>query len=113
MTIYVIRSTDEFDNGAIVQVTTYASSVAVWRNSSADYLIEEHQDATPEEQAQVDALNEWLYDNYNNGAHWIVETTDRAQHVVALREKSIDQYKRELSRHWNIVEDHAAEIRAA
>lgn len=117
MTIYVIRN-DEFEANEIVDVTNREASAKHWLSlgrGETSYRIEEQADATEEEAATVEALKDWLIDNYEKGAHWIYETTSTQQFVVELRERAgdIDAYKASLSRHWEVIEDYAADIRAA
>ena len=111
MTIYVITSAAFPDD--IVEVTRYASSADFWRKSKNDWIVTEAPAATAEELAQVEALEAWLYDNYNAGAHWIVETTPKERHVIELRRQTLGEYRVALERHWLALQDHSDEIRAA
>lgn len=108
MTIYAIRSA-RF--GDLWDVTT-ATPSTFWA-TNADVTITEHPDATADELATVAELNQWLIDNYNAGAHWIVETTDDAQHILKLREMTLGEYRVALERNWLSLEDYAADVRAA
>lgn len=111
MTIYVITS-QSFPTD-IVEVTDSATSAAIWRDSPNAWIVTEAPDATPDELAEVKAIEAWLYDNYNAGAHWIVETTPIARHVIELRRQTPGQYRVALERHWRTMEDVAGDIRAA
>jgi hypothetical protein len=108
MTIYAIRSA-RF--GDLWDVTTTTPST-IWTNN-ADVVIEEHPDATADELARVEELNDWLHANYNAGAHWIVETTDDARHILELRSMTAGQYRVALERQWRSMDDYALEIRNA
>lgn len=111
MTIYVIASAS-FPTD-IVEVTRYETSAAIWRNSDHDWIVTEEPDATPDELAEVKALEAWLYDNYNAGAHWVVETTPTERHVIELRSQTPGEYRVALERRWRTMDDYAADIRAA
>lgn len=111
MTIYVITSRSFPDD--IVEVTNRDASVAVWRNSANDWIVTEELDADAAELAEVARINAWLYDNYNAGAHWIVETTDDCRHVIELRRQTPGQYRVALERRWRTMEDYSQEVRAA
>ena len=111
MAIYVITSQSFPDD--IVNVTASDSSAAIWRDSANNWIVTEQPDATPDELAEVKAIEAWLYDNYNAGAHWIVETTPTERHVVELRRQTPGQYRVALERHWRTMEDYAGDIRAA
>jgi hypothetical protein len=108
MTIYVIRG-NLF--GDIWEVTSRTPS-SVWYESDGCH-VEEHPDATADELARVADLETWLLDNYNAGAHWIVETTDSARHVIELREQTPGQYRVALERHWRTMDDVCHDVRAA
>jgi hypothetical protein len=111
MTIYVIRSASF---GDIVEATTHESSADIWRRDDT-WTIEEQPDATDDETVALEALDAWLIDNYDNGAHWVYETTDRARHVVGLREAQGDiaAYRATLRAQWELVGDYADDIRNA
>lgn len=111
MTIYVITSRS-FPTD-IVEVTRYESSAAFWRESKNDWIVTEEPDADTAELAEVARLNAWLYDNYNAGAHWIVETTDDCRHVIEMRRQTPGQYRAALQRRWETMQDYASDIRAA
>lgn len=111
MTIYVVTSAS-FPT-YIVEVTRYESSANIWRDSVNDWIVTEEPDATPAELAEVKAIEAWLYDNYNAGAHWIVETTPTERHVIELRRQTPGEYRVALERHWRTMDDYAADIRAA
>lgn len=111
MAIYVITSRS-FPTD-IVEVTRYESSAAYWRESKNDWIVTEQPGATPDELAEVKAIEAWLYDNYNAGAHWIVETTPTERHVIELRRQTPGEYRVALERHWRAMEDYAGDIRAA
>lgn len=111
MTIYVVTSASFPDD--IVEVTRYESSAKFWRESENDWIVTEQPDATPDEMAEVKALEAWLYDNYNAGAHWVVETTPTERHVIELRRQTLGQYRAELERRWRTMDDYAGDIRAA
>lgn len=111
MTIYVITSRS-FPTD-IAEVTTRAESAAIWRKDADTWIVTEEPDATPDELAEVKTIEAWLYDNYNAGAHWIVETTPTERHVIELRRQTPGQYRVALERHWRTVEDYASDIRAA
>ncbi len=108
MTIYVIRGKMFND---IWEVTARKPST-VWTDSD-DVTVEEHPDASPDELAEVARLNAWLYDNYNAGAHWIVETTEDARHVIEMRNQTPGQYRVALERQWSAMSDYCDDIRAA
>lgn len=112
MAIFVIRS-DGFKPNEIVDVTVRAESATRWAGDR--YRVEEQPDATAAEAAVVETLTEWLIDNYEKGAHWVYETTDKCRHVVELRERrgDVEAYMASLRRHWELVDDHAADIRNA
>ncbi len=111
MTIYVVTSRSFPDD--IVEVTARESGAKFWRESANDWVVTEQPDATPDELAEVKAIEAWLYDNYNAGAHWIVETTPTERHVIELRRQTPGQYRVALERHWRTMEDYAGDIRAA
>lgn len=109
MTIYVITS-QAFPTD-IVEVTNRADSAAIWRADCNTWLVTEEPDATAQETLRVAELNQWLNDNYNAGAHWIVETRDDCRHVAELRRQTIGQYRVALERHWRTMQDYSDDIR--
>lgn len=111
MTIYVVTSRSFPDD--LVEVTDRDTSAAIWREDAATWVVTEEPDATPDELAEVARIEAWLYDNYNAGAHWIVETTEPCRHVIELRRQTPGQYRVALERHWRTMDDYAADIRAA
>jgi len=111
MTIYVVTSASFPDD--IVEVTDSADDAAFWREDAKTWVVTEAPDATPDELAEVKAIEAWLYDNYNAGAHWVVETTPTERHVIELRRQTPGQYRVALERHWRTMDDYAADIRAA
>jgi hypothetical protein len=70
-------------------------------------------DVTPtaDELVAVAALNSWLVDHYEEGAHWIVETTSDNEHVAKLRELGMSAYRAELRAEWELTESYAFDIR--
>lgn len=108
MTIYVITSAVD---GDLAEVTTRASTADIWRGHGFD--VAEAPDATADELAAVAALNQWLYDNYNAGAHWIIETTPDERHVIELRRQTPGQYRVALERHWRTMSDYCDDVRNA
>lgn len=111
MTIYVITS-QSFPTD-IVEVTDCANSAAFWREDAKTWLVSEEPAATLDEMAEAKAIEAWLYDNYNAGAHWIVETTPFVRHIIEMRRQTPGQYRVALERHWRTMDDYAADIRAA
>lgn len=111
MTLYVIRSAMF---GSLTEATTSETEANIWRDHGT-WTVEEQPDATPEEQAVVAQLNDWLLVNYSNGAHWIYETTGEARHVAALRamDGDVQAYRASLERQWEATEDYAEDIRNA
>lgn len=105
--IYVIRN----KIGCIISTTSDATSGEYY--ASIGYALESQPDATPAELAAVAELNVWLRDHYNDGAHWVYETTDTAEHVVALREQTMPEYKQALRAHWELIDGVATDIRNA
>lgn len=106
--IYVIRN---MQDGRIVDTTTDAGSADYYANCG--YRLESQPDATDAERAVVRALKAWLLAHYEQGADEIYETVSTGQHVVALREKSLDTYKSELRAHWEVYRAYADDIRGA
>lgn len=116
MTIYVISPpADDWGDDYITDVTTSEASVAFWRTAGRGftYNIEEQPDADEAELAIVETLNDWLIANYDRGAHWVYETTDKLTHVVMLRKLGgdLEAYKADLSKHWELVDEYASDIR--
>lgn len=115
MTIYVIRADDEYAD--ISCVTDCREKADFWRTAGrfVSYVVTEQVDPTVDELSQVEALKNWLVENYERGAHWVYETTDTLQYVVDLRGHGgdINAYKADLERHWEVVEDYACDIRNA
>ena len=111
MTIYVITSRS-FPTD-LVEVTDRDTSAAIWRENAKTWVVTEEPDADTAELAEVARLNAWLYDNYNAGAHWIVETTDDCRHVIEMRRQTPSQYRAALQRRWETMQDYASDIRAA
>lgn len=109
MTIYVITS-QSFPTD-IVEVTNRSDSAAFWRGDAKTWIVTETPDATPDELAEAKAIEAWLYDNYNAGAHWIVETTPTERHVVELRRQTPGEYRVALERHWRTMQDYSDDIR--
>lgn len=113
MSIYVIRN----DSDDHFYIAPNAEHAQWWLTASrfVKYTIEEQADASDAEKAVVESLNEWLLQHYNDGAHWIYETTEEDQHIVALRELGgdIEAYKADLKRGWELLEDVSADVRAA
>jgi len=111
MTLYVKRSATF---GSLVEATTCADTANIWREHNT-WAIEEQRPISDEELNAVSDLNQWLLKNYNNGAHWIYETTDTARHVAALRhfDGDMPKYRASLKRQWEVTEDYAEDIRSA
>lgn len=87
---------------------------AVEAAQEAGYAVRESVgDVTPtaDELVAVAALNSWLVEHYEQGAHWIVETTDDNEHVVKLRELGMAAYRAELRAEWELTEAYAFDIR--
>ena len=103
--IYVIRNTQD---SSIVGITTDFTSGPYY--ASVGCTLEAQPDATLAEQLAVDGLNAWLREHYEQGAHWVYETTSPDEHVVALREKSLDTYKSELRARWELLADVSVDI---
>lgn len=63
----------------------------------------------------VSLLRSWLEENYNDGAHWVYETFDDQQLLdeFAACDGNLADTKHSLRKHWEIVDAHAADIRAA
>lgn len=113
MTIYVITSRytwGDTEYETIMEVTDRADSADFYREHF--HVTEEH-DASADELLRVADLNEWLHDNYNAGAHWIVETMPDVRHVVELRRQTPGEYRVALERRWRDMDDYSADIRAA
>jgi hypothetical protein len=108
MTIYVIRG-KAF--GDIWDVTNQPPCGAWIGNCNV--TIEEHPDMSDDERQELLALKRWLIDNYNAGAHWIVETTPDARHIVELRNQTAGQYRVSLERHWLAMSDYSRDVRNA
>lgn len=108
--LYVLR---EAELGIISEATFDPQTAAFWRRELSHYTVETQPTATDTEINQVEALNEWLLRHYNEGAHWVYETTDTATHVANIREQGYAQYKLSLARHWQVVQDYADDIRNA
>lgn len=111
MALYVIRSA-EF--GSLVEATTRTDTANIWRGDNT-WAIEAQRPISDEERSVVTDLGQWLLENYNNGAHWIYETTDIARHVAALRAMNgdVQAYRASLKREWEATEDYAEDIRNA
>ena len=110
MTIYIIHSSEDRN---IIETVKSAEMAAFWGEKG--YSVTEQPDADEAEQEAVEALKDWLIDNYENGAHWVYETTDTIGFVVGLRRHGgdLDAYKADLRNHWEVVDDYASDIRAA
>ena len=106
--IYVIRNTRD---NSIVDTTTDAGSADYY--ASRGYRLESQPEATDAERAAVRELETWLLAHYEQGADEIYETVSTGEHVVALREKSLDTYKAELRAHWEVYRAYADDIRGA
>ncbi len=111
MTLYVIRSASF---GSLVEATTCADIANIWREDNT-WTVEAQHPISDEERSVVTDLGQWLLENYNNGAHWIYETTDAAHHVAALRamDGDVQAYRASLKREWESTEDYAEDIRGA
>ena len=111
MTLYVIRSATF---GSLVEATTCADTANIWREHNT-WAIEAQPSISDEELNVVTDISQWLLENYNNGAHWIYETTDTAHHVAALRhfDGDVSKYRASLKRQWEVTEDYAEDIRNA
>ena len=96
--IYVIRNTQD---NSIVGITTDGASGAAYARVGC--TLEAQPDATLSEQLAVDGLNAWLREHYEAGAHWVYETTSPDEHVVALREQTMDAYKHSLRARWELL----------
>lgn len=106
--IYVIRDTQD---GRVVGITTDPTSGPYY--ASIGYALEAQPDATIAEQLAVDDLNAWLREHYDDGAHWVYETTSPDEHVAALRSQTMDAYKQALRARWELLDSVATDIRGA
>lgn len=99
--------------GDLIEATTTKASSDIWRE--AGYRIDELPAASDEERATVEAIQQWLIENYKRGGHWIFETTNEATHVVRLREFGGDlaAYKADMARDFEAIEEYADDIRNA
>jgi hypothetical protein len=90
------------------------AAAAVEAAQEAGYAVRESAgDVTPtaDELVAVAALNSWLVEHYEQGAHWIVETTSDEEHVAKLRELGMAAYRAELREEWELTESYADDIR--
>jgi hypothetical protein len=110
MTIYVITSRytwGDTEHESIMEVTPRATDAEFYR---AHFHVTEEPDASEQELERVAELNQWLYANYNAGAHWIVETAQDARHVVEMRRQTPGQYRAALQRQWETKDDYRDDI---
>lgn len=108
MTIYAIRWADD---QSLFEATDHQPGEA-WRKDDL-FSITEHPDMTEAEKEPIAGITSWLLDNYNNGAHWIVECVEDAELVLLLRELGEEAMREELQARWELKEGMAREVRAA
>lgn len=108
MTIFAIRWADD---GSLIEATTSQPGDA-WTKDNM-FAVTEHPDMTEEERAPITQIKDWLLDNYNAGAHWIVECVEDAELVLLLRELGEEEMREELEGRWELKEGMAREVRAA
>lgn len=99
--------------GDLVEATAHKANADIWRDG--EWRVDELPAASDEERATVEAIQQWLIENYKRGGHWIFETTNNATHVVRLREfgGDVEAYKADMARDFEAIEEYADDIRNA
>lgn len=67
------------------------------------------------ELGEIAHIKRFLIDHYENGAHWVLETTSDAEFLEGLRQHGgdVEAYKADLRRHWEVLHAYAEDIRNA
>ena len=65
-------------------------------------FIDAHPDATEDEAAQLAELEAWLVEHYEAGAHWALETMEREQLLLGLRQLGPAKLRADLKRFWKL-----------